>query len=40
MNYTETLKDGTILGDVPGIRPGAFFVTDESYMTRSCIACS
>jgi putative restriction endonuclease len=25
MNYTETLKDGTILGDVPGIRPGAFF---------------
>ena len=25
MNYTETLKDGTISGDVPGIRPGAFF---------------
>jgi hypothetical protein len=25
MGFTETLKDGTILGDVPGIRPGTFF---------------
>jgi putative restriction endonuclease len=25
MSYTETLPDGTILGDVPGISPAAFF---------------
>jgi putative restriction endonuclease len=25
MSYTETLPDGTILGDVPGISPGTFF---------------
>ena len=25
MSYTETLADGTILGDVPGVLPGTFF---------------
>jgi hypothetical protein len=25
MSYTEVVADGTILGDVPGIRPGTFF---------------
>jgi hypothetical protein len=25
MSYTETLPDGTILGDVPDISPGTFF---------------
>ena len=25
MSYTETLTDGTILGDVPGVLPGTFF---------------
>ncbi len=25
MSYTETIADGTILGEVPSIRPGTFF---------------
>lgn len=25
MNYSETIADGTILGDVPGIGPGMLF---------------
>jgi bifunctional non-homologous end joining protein LigD len=25
VSYTETIADGTILGEVPGIRPGTFF---------------
>ena len=37
MSYSETIADGTILGDVPGILPGTLFVTDKSFMTRSSI---
>jgi len=25
VSYTETIADGTVLGDVPGIHPGTFF---------------
>ena len=25
MSYTDIIADGTILGDVPGIRPGSLF---------------
>ena len=25
MDYSETLPDGTILGDIPDVRPGTFF---------------
>ena len=25
MSYSEVAADGTILGDVPGIKPGTFF---------------
>jgi hypothetical protein len=35
MSYTETIADGTLIGDIPGIRPGAFFVIAKSFMTRN-----